>query len=253
MAEHLYNIDYLEQTMQLLGKLKQQSYNPFSTITEGTIADVGCGTGADAINMARMLPGLEIIGLDYAPEMITKATADAGDLPNISFRQAEASALPFADNTLAGIRNERLIQHVPDPAKVFAEFYRTLKPGQPLVNVETDWSSIAFYNGNAHIAKALNHYLTFKNVKNGNAAANLISDMTAAGFRDIGIELFPLASRSLQQVTAMLRIDHALMMMKTEKHISEVEYNSFLSALEDADRNRYFVCSINLVVTTATK
>lgn len=254
MAEHLYSIDYLEQTTQLLGNLKKTSYQPFSTLTEGHIADIGCGAGDDAINMARMFGShISVTGIDYADEMIEKAKSSAGDLPNITFEVGSAEQLPFADASLSGLRNERLIQHLPDPEKAFQEFYRVLKPGHPLVVVETDWNSISFYNGNAGVAQKLNHYLTFNNVKNGNAAANVIRYMQEAGFRDIHIDLFPLSSRSLQQATLMLRIDHALVMMKENVIISDEEYNSFMASLEDADRNHYFACSINLVVATATK
>lgn len=254
MAEHLYSIDYLEQTTQLLGNLKRTSYQPFGTLTEGKIADIGCGTGDDAINMARMFgTNIEVTGIDYAEEMIGKAKSSAGDLPNIHFAIGTAEDLPFADEELSGLRNERLIQHLPHPKKAFAEFHRVLKPGHSLVVVETDWNSISFYNGDSAIGQKLNHYLTFNNVKNGNAAGNVIRYMQEAGFNNIHLDLFPLSSRSLQQSILMLRIDHALNMMKEKAIISDEEYNSFMASLEDADRNHYFACSINLVVATATK
>lgn len=250
----LYNISYLEQTTQVLGQLKQQSYQPFSNITEGHIADVGCGTGADAINMAKMLGSkVQVTGLDISEEMIGKARSSAGDLDNIRFDLAAADALPFADNMLAGLRNERLIQHLPDAPKAFAEFYRVLQPGRSLVTVETAWSSIAFYNGDTAIARQLHDYLTFENVKNGNAAASLITYMKDAGFKDIAIEVFPFVLRSLQQVFQMLRTDHALQMMLEKGHLTQEQYNSFLADIEDADRNHYFACSIDLVVATAIK
>ncbi len=254
MEKHLYNINYLEHTANLLRQLKEKSYQPFSKITEGVICDVGCGTGADAINMAKLLGNkVYVKGIDYAEEMIEKANASIGTLENISFSTGSADQLPFSDNELSGIRNERLIQHLPDPGKAFAEFYRTLQPGHSLVTVETDWNSITFYNGNTATAQKLNHYLTYENVKNGAAAANLVRYMQEASFRNITIELFPFSVYSLEQAIATLRIDHALQMMKEKKYISEEEFTSFMAVLEDADRNHYFVCSINLVITTAIK
>lgn len=249
----LYNIGYLEQTTRVLGQLKEQSYQPFSKITGGHIADVGCGTGADAINMAKMLSQVQVTGLDISEEMIGKAQSSVEGLDNISFKIAAADDLPFADNELAGLRNERLIQHLTDASKAFSEFYRVLRPGQPLVTVETAWSSIAFYNGDAGIARQLHDYLTFENVKNGNAAANLVGYMKDAGFKDITIEVFPFVLKSLQQVFQMLRTDHALLMMQEKGILSTEQYNSFLADIEDADRNHYFACSIDLVVATGIK
>jgi len=145
MAQHLYSIDYLEQTTQLLGNLKKTSYQPFGSLTEGHIADIGCGAGDDAINMAKMFgPNIQVTGIDYAEEMIEKAKSSSAGMPNITFHMGSAEQLPFADNELSGLRNERLIQHLPQPELAFQEFYRVLKPGHSLVVVETDWNSISF-------------------------------------------------------------------------------------------------------------
>ncbi len=254
MPEPLYNMDYLEQTTRLLKNLKQTSYQPFAACTGGTIADIGCGTGADALNLLKMLEGkVAVLGIDHDELMVGKAQTDAAGQEGIRFETGDATRLSLADNSLAGIRAERLIQHIPAPEQTYAEFNRVLQPGAPVVIVETDWNSITFYNGDAGTAHALNRYLTQENVNNGLAAANVIKNLQGAGFRDINLEIFPFSSRSLDQVVAILRIDYALQQMEARGRISTDVYDSFLAALRDADQNRYFACTINLVVASAIK
>ncbi|WP_118952975.1 methyltransferase domain-containing protein [Taibaiella helva] len=250
----LYNISYLEQTTQVLAQLKQQSYEPFRKINTGRIADIGCGTGTDVLNLAQLLGNtVQVTGVDTAEEMIAQARSTAKQQTNADFIQATAGQLPFKDNELSGLRNERLIQHLTDAPAAFSEFYRVLSPQSPVVCVETAWSSIAFYNGDTSVGFRLRDYLGNGNVNNGAAAVKLLDYLTEAGFRAPGIEVYPFVLRSLDQVVQMLRTDHALLMMQEKGLISEEEHNSFKQALEDADRNRYFACSINLVVATAIK
>jgi ubiquinone/menaquinone biosynthesis C-methylase UbiE len=40
---------------------------------------------------------LEVTGIDLDPAQIEQATAASRDIPNVSFRQADATRLPFAD------------------------------------------------------------------------------------------------------------------------------------------------------------
>lgn len=93
----------------------------------GKTLDIGCGTGRTT---ARLAEKFEVIGIDFAPEMIKKA----GSLhPKLDFRIMNAANLAFPDNyfdniffSFCGIdysypKNNR--------TRVLKEIYRTLKPG----------------------------------------------------------------------------------------------------------------------------
>lgn len=62
-----------------------------------TILDVGAGTGAFSIPLARK--GYKVTHFDISPEMIKLAREKAGDIPNISFIEGDASSLPFDDDS----------------------------------------------------------------------------------------------------------------------------------------------------------
>jgi len=50
----------------------------------------GCGTGHDAIELARLHPESEIIGLDLSPTALATAARLAAGLPNLTWIQADA-------------------------------------------------------------------------------------------------------------------------------------------------------------------
>ena len=253
MSTHLYDPEYLRETQKLLESMKRDSYEPMLG-RSGKIADIGCGVGSDVINMAELgRSDCTFVGVDAVPEMIEQANLASGKRNNVEFFVGDAEALPFAHDELSGLRAERLIQHVSDPFRVFDEFHRVLKDGSPAVIVETDWNSVSFYNGDSGIARQLREYLVLHQVKNGGAAANLISYLETAGFSDLRIRLYPLTTHVLEQSMATLRIDYALTMMENSGHISQEAHRAFLNALRQADSSGCFVCSINLVVVTALK
>jgi len=254
MENQLYNVSYLQETQKLLADMKNDSYTPFLSV-HGKIADVGCGMGGDVINMATMVDDerVSIIGIDASKEMIDQANSTKGALKNVEFLIGDAEKLPFSNAELDGLRAERLLQHLANPAHVFQEFYRVTKDNAPIVIVETDWNSISFYNGDYEVIRKLKEYLSTTNVKNGGAATNLIHYLATTGFTDIDIRLFPLVSRSLAQCMFILRIDHALETMRDQGHITSKAHEAFLESLRDADNGNRFVCSINLAVVTARK
>ncbi len=97
-----------------------------------TVLDLGSGAGFDAFIAARVLVGTgRVIGVDMTPEMISRARRLAAerDTANIEFRLGEIEALPVADATVDLIISNCVINLSPDPAAVFREAFRVLRPG----------------------------------------------------------------------------------------------------------------------------
>jgi ubiquinone/menaquinone biosynthesis C-methylase UbiE len=95
-------------------------------IGRGIVCDVGCGPGHVACYLAGR--GLEMIGVDLSPGMVTQAAALN---PGISFRVGNMLALDEPDECWAGITAFYSIIHVPRGNVVTAltEMRRVLKPG----------------------------------------------------------------------------------------------------------------------------
>lgn len=92
------------------------------------VLDLGCGTGAGTLFLAREFPSASIRGLDLSESMVGKAQSKIGLDPEgrVSFRVGDASALPFTDESFD------LVTQVNMPV-FFREISRVLRPGGGLV------------------------------------------------------------------------------------------------------------------------
>lgn len=254
MGKDLYSSDYLKKTFDFLKQIKEQTYAPFLGFKDGTIVDVGCGTGQDAISLASLIdPSCKVIGLDHDEQLMADAKAQNQSKTNLQFIRSDAGRLPFKDNEISGLRNERLIQHLVKAEETYQEFYRVLQAGAPAVFVETDWNSLSLYNGNEVIKEKLLHFLTFQRVPNGNAASKAAYQLSNIGFKNISIKLFPLVSYDLLMASSLVQMEGALQQMEHKQIINEKERLQFWNELSEANLLQSFSASINFVMVTAFK
>ena len=89
--------------------------------------DVGCGTGIVARTAAdRVGPSGSVTGLDLNEAMLTVARRVR---PDIDWRQGDASALPFDDETFDTVLSQMALMFVPDRAAALREMARVVAPG----------------------------------------------------------------------------------------------------------------------------
>jgi SAM-dependent methyltransferase len=91
------------------------------------IVDVACGPGALAVIAAQQ--GYVVDALDFAPSMIERLHARAGERSNLTACVGDGQALPYADGTMAAGFSMFGLMFFPDRAKGFAELRRVLAPG----------------------------------------------------------------------------------------------------------------------------
>src|SRR5262249_24169809 len=96
-----------------------------------TALDVGCGTGADVVEMARrMLQSAKATGVDASDAMIAEARRRARGLrANVLFRVGDALDLPYPDGVFDVCRVETVLQHLADPLRAIRELVRVTRPG----------------------------------------------------------------------------------------------------------------------------
>ena len=108
-------------------------------IPDGRVAlDIGCGSGALAIAVAKKNPNANVIGCDrwgkeYASfsKLLCKENARAEGVENIKFRKGDATALPFEDETFDAVMSNYVYHNIPtnDRQAILLETLRTLKKG----------------------------------------------------------------------------------------------------------------------------
>lgn len=99
-----------------------------------TVADLGCGTGAVAADLAPRVA--RVIAVDQSAEMLRAARRRLGKLPNVEIHEARLEALPLADATCDAALAVLVLSYLEDPAAALREALRILRPGGRLVVVE---------------------------------------------------------------------------------------------------------------------
>ena len=117
---------------QLMGRWSQKLaplFIDFVGIANGEkILDVGCGTGSLTFALARAADLGEIDAIDYSPVFVEETIRRNSD-PRIKVRQADASALPFADRAFDRALALLVLHFVPEAGKAVAEMRRVVRPG----------------------------------------------------------------------------------------------------------------------------
>ena len=108
----------------------------------GECLDIGCGSGALTIAVAKRNPGAVVTGVDrwgkeYASfsKSLCEKNAEAEKVRNVLFEKGDATSLPFADGTFDVITSNYVYHNIPsnDRQKILMESLRTLKKGGAFV------------------------------------------------------------------------------------------------------------------------
>jgi SAM-dependent methyltransferase len=97
----------------------------------GKLLEVPVGTGVLTMPIYRELPAAHITCLDYSADMMGAARqkAEAAGIKNVTFRQGDVGALPFADETFVVVLSMNGFHAFPDKEAAWRETFRVLKPG----------------------------------------------------------------------------------------------------------------------------
>jgi ubiquinone/menaquinone biosynthesis C-methylase UbiE len=93
------------------------------------ILDVGCGTGRLLRTAEERFPNARLEGVDAAVDMVRYAQGVLPAASRITFRQATAERLPFADAQFDLVFSTMTFHHWSDQEAGIAEVARVLKPG----------------------------------------------------------------------------------------------------------------------------
>lgn len=118
------NTLYLSRTLRFSDTYKENYMNFFNIGNKKDILEIGCGPGALTNSLSRWYPNTNIIGIDRDTSFIEFAKQK---MPHLKFIEADATALPFKDNTFDVVISNTVQEHIP-PEKFFNEQFRVLKP-----------------------------------------------------------------------------------------------------------------------------
>lgn len=157
----------------------------------GKVLEIACGTGLLTRELRkRLLPSVELVATDLGPQMLAYAKEHV-TASGITWAQADAQDLPFADGEFAAVVSGFGFMFPPDRRKAFGEARRVLAPGGLLLfnvwdRIEDNPHALA----NAQAVEA--HFpddadMKFRTPYELHDPALLRELLEQAGFRDIGI------------------------------------------------------------------
>ena len=114
-------------------------------IRDRRILDLAAGTGASSVALARS--GAEVVAGDFSPGMIAEGRRRHGHVPNVTFVEADAMALPFGDGEFDAVTISFGLRNVADPHAALAEMLRVTAPGGRIVICEFSHPQNAAFAG----------------------------------------------------------------------------------------------------------
>lgn len=182
---------------ELQRTIANELLNQLNTLN-GTVLDIGCGTGFLTQALQTYQPE-QLIALDIALPMLNTARKKLDN--SVHYVCADAEALPFAKNSIDMILSNVALQWCSD--KVFQSFHRVLKPNGQLLfstfaphtlfELKTAWQNVDEYS---HV----NEFYT---------AEQLTDFLKQAGFTNI----------TIKQTSYTRYYDSVLALMRELKHI----------------------------------
>ncbi|MDI6709863.1 MAG: methyltransferase domain-containing protein [Bacillota bacterium] len=144
------------------------------------VLDVGCGTGVlTPLLLAAVGEEGEVVGVDFAPAMLTVARAKGFD-PRATFVEADVADLPFPDGHFDAVFCYSALPHFPDIPAALSEMRRVLVPGGNLTICHTESREAINRLHREVVGRPVRDHLL-------PTAAELEATLSAGGFRDVTV------------------------------------------------------------------
>jgi ubiquinone/menaquinone biosynthesis C-methylase UbiE len=210
-----------------------------------TALDIGCGSGDSTRHMAAAAGAA--VGIDTHAASIDEARRLTGPEYEARFELASADELPFPDETFAGIRVDRALQHVDDLAAATHEIWRVARPGARIAAIEPDWDTLVFDAGPLTATRAVARAHADQ-VRNPIAGRQLARRLRSVGANDVTAE---------PRAAAITTLDHAEAQYDLTKlagaALKPAAARSWLATLRQRDAEGTFLCAVTYFVVSARK
>ena len=144
------------------------------------VLDIGCGTGTLAVQIKRLHPDADVIGLDPDPKALARARRKAGRASvAVQLDQGFSDALPYANASVDRVFSSFMFHHLERGEKegMLREVRRVLRPGGVFNLLDFDGPESA---KNGFLARLIHSSRHLRD----NSEERILALMTQSGFAD---------------------------------------------------------------------
>ena len=244
----------LQQSLEFYHRYKQKTFNCLHLSAGALVLEVGCGTGEDAIALAKLVGSTgKVTAVDRSQAMVQAAIASTSEqtLP-IDFVVADAQQLPFADNSFDAARVDRTLQHVADPQRAIAEMARVLRPGGWMVAMEPDWETFIVDSNNRI---ATRQFLNFwcDSFPSGWVGRCLFKYFHQARLTDIQVNPETLVITQFDLADQIFDLVQTAHGARDAGIVSQSVVQAWLDELRQLDQSQQFFCSFTAMIVSGKK
>ena len=100
------------------------------------VLEIGAGSGSVAGQLLSRNPGLALTAMDIDPHMTRAAATRLRGFANASVKTADATAMPFPDDSFDSVVSCLMLHHIGDWKRAVAEVARVLRPGGTFIGYD---------------------------------------------------------------------------------------------------------------------
>jgi ubiquinone/menaquinone biosynthesis C-methylase UbiE len=263
-ASAVDKVRYLRQISEMGGaeiqRYKRASYDLLQIEPDMEILDVGCGVGVDLLPLAeRVGPDGLVIGLERDPDLLQVARETCAGQPNARLVLGEAEALPFPSRSFNGVRADRVLQYISQPARVLAEIWRVLRHEGVVTLIEPDWKAVAVFPASAaggNDDHALNAVLTWnqRQIPHGLIGRQLYSFLSQEKrWENIQVQVINCIFTAWPVADSMLLLTQSARKLAVEEPTLAADLDAWLQTMEAASNRGEFLVSFPLFLVRASK
>lgn len=130
--------EFAKNTEKMREEYRRSAVKIASVVQKGKLLEIGSGPGYLSIEIAKLLPEIEVIGLDISDTMVEIAKKNANEhglSDRIKFKKGNASKMSFENSSFNFVTSGGSLHHWKKPTLIFNEIYRVLKQdGRALIS-----------------------------------------------------------------------------------------------------------------------
>lgn len=214
--------------------------------------EVGCGNGDDARELARLVaPAGRVTAIDVSRTMVEEAARRGTD--GVDFAVGDVHRLEHPDASFDGVRVDRTLQHVADPAGAIGEMARVLKPGRRLVAIEPDWDTLLLSATDVDLTRRIIAHKTDHDYRNGTIGRRLPGMLADAGLKPIAVEATALCLRDADVAIHLGGLRESAASAARARVITNGEASGWLADLERQGARGAMLLAVTVVTAVGEK